>query len=131
MPTFAPDILTTIHVEGAEQLEAVDVLKQKRLKGKTYEEITGITDKYYLKKIINGEIKMSAYIYFKIMDINPSGEVIQFGNGKVRLRKCIRCGEYTNLNNPYCRECNELLGRVNHAVKFDKQESGVVKPIHG
>jgi hypothetical protein len=122
-----PDVLTTIYVEGAENNEALKKMEELHEQGKAYSDICGISDKYYFNKLKNGLVKMSAYVYFKIMGIDPNGEIITIGNAKMRLRPCIRCGKPTVLNNPYCRECNELLGRISHSAKFDKRDGGVVK----
>ena len=130
MSSFIPDILTTVHIEDFERDQALKILDDKHAKGMSYEEITGIADRYYLDKIRNGYIKMSAYIYYKITGLDPNGEVVKIGNSHMRLRKCIRCGGWTQLKSPYCRACSEKLGRVSHTGAMDNRDGAVVKLMH-
>ena len=129
MSSFVPDILTTVFVEEFEREQALKILDDKHSKGKSYEEITGIADEYYLEKIRKGYVKMSAYVYYKITELDPNGELVKVGNSHMRLRKCIRCGRWTQLKSPYCRICSEKLGRVNHTRANDSRDGGVVKQI--
>ena len=93
---YSDEILCTEYVQDKERDEALAVLNKLSYREK--KKLVGITDDYYLDKILKGVIPMSGYIYFKII---PDKRY------NATYRYCIRCGEkLCSLKNIYCKECD-------------------------
>ena len=97
MPNYNQERMISEYMQEAERDKAL-----KTLNGKSFsqiKEITGITDEYYLRKILLKQIPMSGYIYYKIIP-----EKVYNAN----FHYCAKCGErLCSLKNVYCSFCDD------------------------
>lgn len=101
---YTKDVLCSEYVQEEEVNKALSKLNGMHIKD--IKKITGISDEYYLHKILFKKIPMSGYIYFKIIEDVKYNET---------SRMCIRCKKgICSLNRLYCRACDDK--RISNSI---------------
>lgn len=115
---YGLDNLCDEYVQKKEQEVALQKIQGMSLR--EVKKMTGISDEYYLKKIISGDLPMSGYFYFKIIPDRPYNDL---------LRYCIRCGEEkVSIKRLYCQHCSDTR-LINKIIKNSSPENSCIKSV--
>lgn len=106
----------SFRISEEEQTEAYEALQKLIEEGSDIEAITQIHDKYYLKKIIDGLIKMDSILYKRLTGKEAAFHTEQFLNKGAYTGFCQMCGKWMGESLPrrFCNKCYKEMKRKAH-----------------
>ena len=99
------------YVQPLEQKKALAILEYDIAIGRDPKIITGISDDYYIDKVISGLCPMSAIVYYRVCLEKPLPK-------KEEKIHCLRCGKEIGEYTIYCSNCK-------HEIRQDRSAKSI------